>query len=59
MAVAKCNLCDDTGGKAFRTPWDQIGKALMEEHLKEHEAARLAAEKEAKNVPSDTDTPTE
>lgn len=28
--IAKCNIC----GK-FKVPWDEIGKALMTEHLKE------------------------
>lgn len=36
MSVAKCNVCDDSEGKAFRVPWgDHIGPALMEEHFNE------------------------
>jgi len=33
--IAKCNLCDDSEGKAFRVPWDRIGKELMDAHLQE------------------------
>jgi len=29
MSIATCNTC-----KEFSVPWDEIGKALMEQHLK-------------------------
>lgn len=28
-SIATCNIC-----KKFKVPWDEIGKALMSEHLK-------------------------
>lgn len=32
--IAKCNLCDDSEGEAFRVPWgDHVGPALMEQHM--------------------------
>lgn len=31
--IAKCNVCDDSEGAAFRVPWDEIGRALMTAHL--------------------------
>lgn len=33
--IARCTTCDDSEGKAFRVPWDEIGVVLMKEHLRE------------------------
>lgn len=35
MSVAKCNTCVEEGKEPFRIPWDEIGRALMEAHLKD------------------------
>lgn len=36
MAIMVCNQCK-AEGKDTRIPYDEIGVALMEQHLKEHE----------------------
>lgn len=35
--IATCNFC-----KKFKVPWDEIGKAVMQEHLKEHKENEMS-----------------
>ena len=40
--IARCNLCADDDGQAFRVPWDEIGAALMQAHMKEQHGEETA-----------------
>lgn len=42
-----CNLCERAGlppGKRFKVPADQIGRALMEQHIRKPHPAQTASE---------------
>jgi hypothetical protein len=38
--LAVCEQCKREG-KEFKVPWDRIGAALMQQHLKEHDNENL------------------
>jgi hypothetical protein len=49
MALATCNICKD-----FTVPWDEVGKALMTEHLKEHDPKFIIVDDFEANSPTKT-----